>query len=402
MMPGMRRIATFLVLAAAALTQGCHVSHANIRAADAIVDASEIHDSPCQQNDHCAQPSGLLDLGTQALAASTAAVPAHRIGLLEDGESAMVARINLIRGARRSIDVQTYIWEQDDAGKLVLDQLVEAAARGVKVRILADQLFSFGDADLLATMARTNQNLEMRLYNPTFSKAHTPPLEFAAGIACCFLRFNQRMHNKLIVIDDAVGITGGRNYEDRYFDWNDDFDYRDRDVVVAGPAAREMAASFDQFWNHKRSIPLTHLRDVNKQLRHDGAGAPRWVEPAYERPDRVAQVMAQAADPQWIDEHLIAPSIAVSKVDYLSDLPGKTEEPKQREEREADPPDHGHDHGRQERSAAADALSGAQHAREEDLPRPLQAARPTTRDRVDKLAGVHRCLCGVRHFVQAP
>jgi putative cardiolipin synthase len=330
----MRHIALPLLLAAVALAQGCSLSHGNIRRADAIVAGTELTISNCTGDDHCAEPSALLDQAAAASAASTTELPKHEIGLLEDGESALVARLNLIRGARHSIDMQTYIWEQDDAGKLILDQLVEAAARGVTVRIIADQLFSFGDAELLATMARTNRNLQIRLYNPTFSKARTGPLEFAAGIACCFLRFNQRMHNKLLVVDDSVGITGGRNNEDRYFDWNDAFDYRDRDVVVGGPVARTMAESFEQFWNHPRTVALTHLRDVNRKLRSDGMDAPRWVEPAYERPDRVNDVLAKAADPQWIADNLIAPSIEVGRVDYLSDLPGKTEKPREREERE--------------------------------------------------------------------
>jgi cardiolipin synthase C len=334
MMAPMRRIALAFLLATAALAQGCTLSHANIRKADAIVMQAQDPVPTCDLPDHCAAPSALLDQANAELASSTADAPHHAIGLLEDGESAMVARLNLIRGARHSIDVQTYIWQQDDAGKLILDQLVEAAGRGVKVRILADQLFAFGDAKLLATLARTRANFEVRLYNPTFHKAHTPPLEFVAGVACCFLRFNQRMHNKLIVVDDAIGITGGRNYEDRYFDWNEEFDYRDRDVVVGGPAARTMAASFDTFWDHKRSVPLTHLRDVNRQIRSDGPDAPRWVEPAYARPDRVNEALARAADPRWMQEHLVANSIAVGRVDYLSDLPGKTEKPAERDDRE--------------------------------------------------------------------
>jgi len=334
MMAPMRRIALALLLATAALVQGCTLSHANIRKADAIVMQAQDPVPTCSQPDNCAAPSALLDQANDKLASSTADAPHHAIGLLEDGESALVARLNLIRGARHSIDVQTYIWQQDDAGKLILDQLVEAAARGVKVRILADQLFSFGDAELLATLARTRANFEVRLYNPTFRKAHTPPLEFAASVVCCFLRFNQRMHNKLVVVDDAIGITGGRNYEDRYFDWNDEFDYRDRDVIVGGPVARTMAASFETFWNHKRSVPLTHLRDVNRQIRSDGPDAPRWVEPAYSRPDRVNDALAEAGDPRWMQEHLVANSIAVGRVDYLSDLPGKTEKPAEREDRE--------------------------------------------------------------------
>ncbi|WP_193570371.1 phospholipase D family protein [Luteibacter yeojuensis] len=331
----MRRFLTLLLLAATLATGGCSLSPARIQKADAVVTLTVDRQDTCDPADasHCATPSPLIDAALEANAASTEAKPVHVATLLEDGESAMAARINLIRAARKSIDVQTYIWEQDDAGKLVLDELVQAARRGVHVRILADQLFSFRDPGLLAALARASDRMEIRLYNPTFHSARTPPLEFAAGILCCFYKFNQRMHNKLLVVDDLIGITGGRNYEDRYFDWDDTFDYIDRDVMVGGPAAREMGASFDQFWTHKRSAPLTHLRDVNRELLADTDDPRHWDPPRYDHPDRVARMVADATDPAWIDEHLVRNTLRMNRVEYLSDLPGKTDEPKRREVR---------------------------------------------------------------------
>ena len=242
----LRRFALPLLLLTL-LLQGCTVSRAQIRHADAVVAASTPQVTACRQTDHCAIPSPLLDAANHALQISTARQPAHVVTLLDDSEPAMAARINLVRAARRSIDVQTFIWDQDDAGQLMLDELVQAARRGVHVRILADQLFSFDDPDLLDRLARVSPNLQVRLYNPTFQKAHTQPLEFAAGVLCCFMQFNQRMHNKLLLVDDSIGITGGRNYQDRYFNWDDAFDYVDRDVMVGGPAATQMAASFEMF-----------------------------------------------------------------------------------------------------------------------------------------------------------
>src|SRR5438128_67158 len=83
------------------------------------------------------------------------------------------------------------------------------ARRGVKVRVIADQLFSLEDTHLLAALARAHANFELRLYNPAFHKASRQSLEFAAGMLCCFLRFNQRMHDKMLLVDDAIGIVGG-------------------------------------------------------------------------------------------------------------------------------------------------------------------------------------------------
>ena len=329
----MRHVLMFVILAASLATGGCTVSRARIQRADAVVSLTVDRQSTCDSADHCAIPSPLMEAASEADAASTAKAPVHVATLLEDGESALAARINLIRAATRSIDVQTYIWEQDDSGKLVLDELIHAARRGVRVRILADQLFSFRDPGLLAGLARASDHLEIRLYNPTFHSARTPPLEFAAGIVCCFFKFNQRMHNKLLVVDDLIGITGGRNYEDRYFDWDDAFDYVDRDVMVGGPVARTMGKSFEQFWVHKRAVPLTHLRDVNRELVNDTDDTKRWKEPAYEHPERVAQLLANAEDAGWLGSHIQAASLRLNRVEYFSDLPGKTDEPKRREAR---------------------------------------------------------------------
>jgi putative cardiolipin synthase len=320
------RCITLPLLLAILLLQGCSLSRADIRRADAQLASSASHEITCHQADHCAVGSPLLAAATHALAESTPQHPVHVVTLLGESEPALAARINLIRAARRSIDVQTYIWDQDDAGQLILDELVQASLRGVQVRILADQLFSFGDLDLLDELARLGPNLQVRLYNPTFHKARTPPLDFAAGILCCFMQFNQRMHNKLLLVDDSIGITGGRNYQDRYFNWDDNFDYTDRDVMIGGPAAKQMAASFELFWQHKRAVPLTHLRDVNQRLLSDRS-APSWPTPHYRRPNRVAQVQKAAEDPAWLHAWLVAPSLQVGQVDYFSDLPAKTDKP---------------------------------------------------------------------------
>lgn len=321
----LRRFALPLLLATL-LLQGCTVSRQQIRRADAVVAATTDRQLTCAQADHCATPSPLLDAATRALAESTPEQPVHVVTLLGDSEPALAARINLIRAAQHSIDVQTYIWDQDDAGQLVLNELVQAARRGVQVRILADQLFSFDNQDLLDRLSRVSSHLQVRLYNPTFHKAHTPPLDFAAGLLCCFMQFNQRMHNKLLLVDDSIGITGGRNYQDRYFNWDDNFDYVDRDVMIGGPAAREMAASFALFWHHKRAVPLTHLRDINQRILSDRT-PPVWLAPVYRRPLRVAQVQHAAEDPQWLQAWLVEPSLRVGKVDYFSDLPSKTDKP---------------------------------------------------------------------------
>ena len=327
------RCKLLLILLLASLLQGCALSRAQIRHADAVVAASIDRQSTCATADHCPTPSPLLDTAQKVLAESTPDKPVHVVTLLNDSEASLASRISLIRAAKTSIDVQSYIWDEDDLGQLALNELIAAARRGVHVRILADQLFSFQDPALLAQLARASPNLEVRLYNPTFHAAHTPPLEFAAGVLCCFMKFNQRMHNKVLVVDDTIGITGGRNYQDRYFNWDNDFDYVDRDIMVGGPAARDMAKAFNRFWNHKRAVPLTHLRDVNRLILRTPSPPP-WPAPRYVYPARVAAAQEEAEDQAWLAEHVASDSLYTSKVEYFSDLPAKTEQPTRREARE--------------------------------------------------------------------
>jgi putative cardiolipin synthase len=321
------------LLAAALLLQGCVVSKAQIRRADAVVAATVDTRASCNRPDHCAAPSPLLDAATDAVAASTPQQPVHIVSLLNDSEAAMVARLSLIRAARHSIDVQTYIWDEDDVGQLMLNELVQAARRGVQVRILADQLSSFDDMAVLNRLARVSPHLQVRLYNPTFHDAHTSPLQWAAGIACCFFKFNQRMHNKVLLVDDSAGITGGRNYENRYFDWDDDFDYVDRDVLVGGPAAKAMADSFLLFWNHRRSVPLTHLRDVTRYIVAHPA-APPWPAPTFVHPQRAYRAEQEASDAAWLRAHVLADSIHTGNVEFFSDMPAKTDKPNKKSARE--------------------------------------------------------------------
>ena len=308
------------------LLAGCSVSRANLRRADAILAATTPHRLDCARPDHCAADSPLLDAADRALAASTAAKPVNVVTLLDDSEAALAARISLIRAARRSIDVQTYIWDEDDVGLLMLDELIAAARRGVRVRILVDQLDAFTHLATLDELARVHANLQVKLYNPTFDEAQPSPLAYAASVLCCFMKFNQRMHNKLLLVDDAIGITGGRNYQDRYFNWDDQFDYLDREVMVGGAVAAEMAHSFQVFWNHRRSVPLVALRDVNRAIRAHPA-ALGWPAPRYADPQRVADVQDDAEDPAWLARWLGAISLRTADVNYFSDYPAKTDDP---------------------------------------------------------------------------
>ena len=316
-----------LVCALLLLLSACMPTRQEIRAAQSEVRALQDSRVDCMLPDHCARPSALYDLAEEALQQSTPEAPSHRLVLLESGHDALLARINLIRAARERLDMQSFIYAQDDSGFFILQELLAAARRGVKVRVLLDQLYSVDDLELVTALARAHVNFELRLYNPTFGKATTGPLEFAAGVLCCFTRFNQRMHNKLLLVDGVIGITGGRNYQDRYFDWDPAFNYRDRDIVVAGPAAAQMQESFNIFWRHKRAVPVGALRDVRRRLASSEGGTALPDTAQLDNAARVAFASEQADDPQAVAERLVQRAHVVGPVDFVSDRPNKALEP---------------------------------------------------------------------------
>ena len=318
----MNPLLRLLVLATLLLGSGCaSLSNAERdRAAGIAVQArSTVVD--CAQPDRCALDSPLRALGGRAFAESHAGQPRHYATILDEGEVSLVARLNLIRSATRSIDLQTYIFDKDDSARLVLDELQAAARRGIKVRVLIDQLSAISDLEILGALSGSHANFELRVYNPTFGKARLNYFDYAASVVCCFRRFNQRMHNKLLVVDDALGVVGGRNYQDDYYDWDSEYNFRDRDVIVAGPEVREMAANFDAFWRAPRSVPAERLNDVGRTLLRQGV--PTMPPADFRRPERVERVSEEADDPDYVRRTFVDTALPVASVQYVADLPRK-------------------------------------------------------------------------------
>lgn len=310
-----RRVA--LTLCALALTGCATVAAPDLARAARVIDAQHDHTLTCNRADHCAMPSPLL---------AAAGLPGNRVALLEDGEEALAARVHLIRAARRSIDIQTFIFADDDAGRLIVTELVEAARRGVRVRVLSDQLNSLDNIRVLADLARVHANLTFKVYNPTFRKARTEPLEFVAGVLCCFYRFNQRMHNKLWIVDGIAGITGGRNIENTYFGWGETFNFDDRDALALGDVGAEMQGSFDAFWSHEAAVGVGELNDVAARIlaEADGQARPMAAEQLrYEDGQRVGLLTARAQDPAWIARTFVEAAQPVLQASYYSDSPAK-------------------------------------------------------------------------------
>ena len=290
-----------------------------IRAARTAWDARDnrVH---CAAEDACAIESPYLQRLAELAAQGSAA---NLVNILDLGEDSLAMRIHLIRSARSSIDIQTFIYEEDDAGLFVLDELMQAARRGVRVRVLLDQLFSVQDTRLLARLASAHANFDIRLYNPTFGKARTNAVEWVSGVVCCFMRFNQRMHNKLLLVDGRIGITGGRNFQNRYFDWDTTFNYRDRDVLVAGPVGEQMRKSFEIYWRHDRAVSTHQLRDVAAHLLAGDLGEAPPALTELPRAADIERVRRQAMDPQHVRTRFLDHAFEVAAVEYFYDLPNK-------------------------------------------------------------------------------
>ena len=211
---------------------------------------------------------------------ASSAVPSQLSGIrvLVSGEEALQSLITLADRAERTLDIQYYLIAQDASGRLLLRHVRAAAERGVRVRILVDDLNTAGeDRRFLSLGARPN--IEVRLFNP-----------FAGGRLALWSRFlfalndipriNHRMHNKLFVADNALAITGGRNIADEYFVRSAQSNFIDLDVIAAGPVVPQLSASFDSFWNSRYAYPISSLTRERASAPAAAPPEPATVAPA--------------------------------------------------------------------------------------------------------------------------
>ncbi|MCM2250896.1 MAG: phospholipase D family protein [Ramlibacter sp.] len=177
--------------------------------------------------------------------------------LMANGDFALNTRLELARRAQRTLDVQYYQIDNDETGRFVLRTLRDAALRGVRVRLLMDDLYTSGADDLLMALAAT-PNLELRLFNP-FPAGRSSMLRRFAFSLFDFTRVNRRMHNKLFIADGAMAVAGGRNIANAYFRQTDEANFLDLDTFVAGALIPRLAALFDQYWNSPHVRPIGTL-----------------------------------------------------------------------------------------------------------------------------------------------
>lgn len=175
--------------------------------------------------------------------------------LLRTGQEAFSFRIAMIDQAEKTLDLQVYIWQADKTGRVLGERLIRAADRGVRVRLLVDDMGVGGTDEGMASMD-AHPNIEIRFFNP-FSNRTFSSLDFLFDLD----RVNHRMHNKVMVTDNSFAIVGGRNIGDHYFTTNPDTNFRDLDIMAAGPVVRDISRVFDHFWRGDWAVPIAVLVD---------------------------------------------------------------------------------------------------------------------------------------------
>lgn len=245
--------------------------------------------------------------------------------ILEKGEESLVGRAWLAEHAVDSIDIQYFIWSTDNVGILAAEQLLRAADRGVSVRVLVDDLLIDAEDETLLLMS-AHPNAEIRVYNPNLTVG-VGFWERLKNVFGDFRAINQRMHDKTAIFDGVAGITGGRNMADEYFDFDHDYNFRDRDVLVVGTAVKEMQANFDEFWDSGFAVPVEEIFEEEVK-----AISPADVE------RRASELRAYAEDPRNFAPEVrhaiataetyfpqLAQAIVWDDVEFISDVPGKNE-----------------------------------------------------------------------------
>ena len=242
------------------------------------------------------------------------------VSLIDDGYEAFLLRVHLIRNAEFSIDIQTFILEDDECGRYLTSELIKAAERGVKVRMLVDHFMSSRDQNWVAYLASVHPNLEMRYYRPPTGQMNPSQVALLVHGILFFQQANQRMHNKLMVIDGAIALAGGRNIDNHYYNNSLTYNFIDLDALVLGPLLPRMHQSFEEFWKDHRAVPAEILSDVAFAISEGVNLAEEATVPKSPYFDRVHEDAENGARVQALFVDTLKP---VERLRFLSDKPGK-------------------------------------------------------------------------------
>lgn len=283
--------------------------------------------TPQSEQDFCSSIHRDSTISLTSKLDSLSGLMTHKTGVyvLEDGDGSMVARAWLSEYAEHTIDIQYFIFTADNVGLIAADYLVRAADRGVKVRILVDDIMVEADEQKLLTLD-SHENISIKIYNPStnigktmYDKLHKLTHDFRGA--------NQRMHNKTFIVDGKVVITGGRNIADEYFDYDHEYNFRDRDVLLIGGVTKNVQHSFEKFWNSNLVADVKSLIDttqynytqVNRfdNLHQYACDSNNFWPQVREKIKHIPAAFDQiqkSGKLQWVDS-----------VEFVSDIPGKND-----------------------------------------------------------------------------
>lgn len=242
--------------------------------------------------------------------------------VLEQGIEAMLSRAWLTQHAQKSIDVQYFIFSTDNVGLIATNYLIQAAKRGVKVRVLVDDIMVDASGEDLLKIA-SHKNIEIKIYNP-MANIGKNIFQKIINLSTDFHKLNQRMHNKTFTIDKQVSITGGRNVADEYFGYDHQYNFRDRDVLLVGGIVNKVQMSFNEFWESKLSVNIEDLvksKDSDRytpiftQLHKYASNPENFVPSVRNKINKIPLAIKEiqkAEKLQWLDN-----------IEYISDIPGK-------------------------------------------------------------------------------
>lgn len=242
------------------------------------------------------------------------------VHLLYRGPDAFLARLVLADAAERSIDAQYYIWHGDTTGRVLIAALLHAADRGVRVRLLIDDVGSAAN-DMNLLLLTRHANVEVRLFNPIASRSTR-----MLGLLFDFARTNRRMHNKSFTVDNQVAIVGGRNIGDEYFGARTDVNFGDLDSLTIGAAVADVSSRFDAFWNS----PLVYaIQDLTTARSDDAAYAKALTDLEAFAQQQRDQRYAQEVRNNDLATQLRAGHVLFTggSVQVLADDPAKVERP---------------------------------------------------------------------------
>ena len=217
-----------------------------------------------------------------AATATGGATPSSGFRLLSWSAQSLYARVELARRAERSLDLQYYELRDDETGRLLMRTLRDAALRGVRVRLLLDDLYTAGSDPVLSGLAAF-PNMEVRLFNPFSAGRNSLGARLTASLFD-FGRVNHRMHNKLFIADGVMAVAGGRNIANEYFMAAEEANYIDLDVFAVGAVVPQLAALFDQYWNSEYVYPLQSIVPDDDPIHERQYRFDAWTDPTRAPP----------------------------------------------------------------------------------------------------------------------